>query len=148
MEAFYEAAAVALGADLNTVRSITNETLAGSALVAPAAAFGDHEEYPGFAMKTAVLLQALASNHPLPDGNKRTSLLCAMLFAALNGYQWIPPAGDDTDGSETAEVVEGAATRSVPLGALSAWIEDRLVPVPPADSRGPIAPVAARDLPS
>ena len=73
MDDFYEAAAEALGADLVTIRSISNDTLAGSALAAPSAGFGDHEEYPEFATKTAVLLQALASNHPLPDGNKRTS---------------------------------------------------------------------------
>lgn len=132
IEDFHQAAAEALEADLHTVRAITNETLAGSALAAPSAGFGGYEQYPDFATKAAVLLQAIASNHPLPDGNKRTSLLCAILFAALNGFSWVPPLTDDPDGSETAEVVEGAATRSVPLGALSAWVEDRLVPVPPA----------------
>ena len=124
---FYEAAAEALGADLVTVRSITNQTLGGSALAAPSAGFGDHEEYPEFATKTAVLLQALASNHPLPDGNKRTSLLCAILFAARNGYRWLEPVAFDPDGTETAEIVEGASMRSIPLKTLSAWIADRLV---------------------
>jgi len=37
MEDFYQAAAEALGADLATARSFTNETLAGSALAAPSA---------------------------------------------------------------------------------------------------------------
>lgn len=135
MEDFHLAAAEALGADLDTVRSITNETLAGSAIAAPAAGFGDFEQYPDFATKTAVLLQAVASNHALPDGNKRTALLCAILFAALNGYEWVPPFADDPDGTETAEVVEAASTRSVPLGALSAWIDFRLdeVPLPPPE---------------
>jgi len=128
IEDFHQAAAEALGAELRTVRSFTNETLAGSALAAPSAGFGDYEQYPEFATKTAVLLQAIASNHALPDGNKRTALLCAILFAGINGYQWIPPSSDDPDGEETAEVVEGAATRSIPLGALSAWVEDRPVP--------------------
>jgi len=127
MDDFYEAAAEASGADLVTIRSISNDTLAGSALAAPSAGFGDHEEYPEFATKTAVLLQALASNHPLPDGNKRTSLLCAILFAARNGYGWMEPMADDPDGTETAEVVEAASMRSIPLGTLSAWVADRLV---------------------
>jgi death-on-curing protein len=130
IEDFHQAAAEALGAELSTVRSFTDETLAGSALAAPSAGFGDYERYPEFATKVAVLLQAVASNHPLADGNKRTALLCAILFASINGYQWEAPPSDDPDGTETAEVVEGAATRSVPIGALSAWIEDRLVPVP------------------
>ena len=133
MEDFHDAAAEALGADLDTIRSITSATLAGSAIAAPRAGFGDFEQYPDFATKTAVLLQAVASNHALPDGNKRTALLCAILFATLNGYRWIPPFADDPDGTETAEVVEAASTRSIPLGALSAWIEFRLdeVPLPP-----------------
>lgn len=129
---FHRAAAEALGLDLTTVRSFTNETLAGSALAAPRAGFGDFEQYPDFATKTAVLLQAVASNHALPDGNKRTALLCSILFAALNGLQWIPPQADDPDGTETAEVVEAASTRSIPLGALAAWMGERLVAVPPA----------------
>jgi death on curing protein len=131
MEDFYQAAAEALGADLETVRSITNETLAGSAIAAPRAGFGDFELYPDLSTKTAVLLQSVASNHPLPDGNKRTALLCAIIFAALNGYRWVPPYADDPDGTETAEVVEAASTRSVPLGALSAWIQFRLDELPP-----------------
>ena len=129
---FHRAAAEALGLDLTTVRSFTNETLAGSALAAPRAGFGDFEQYPDFATKMAVLLQAVASNHALPDGNKRTALLCSILFAALNGLQWIPPQADDPDGTETAEVVEAASTRSIPLGALAAWMGKRLVAVPPA----------------
>jgi hypothetical protein len=84
------------------------------------------DKYPEFARKVAVLLQALASNHPLPDGNKRTSLLWAILFAARNGYGWMEPVADDPDGTETAEVVEAASMRSIPLGTLSAWVADRL----------------------
>ncbi len=126
LEDFYRAAAEALGTDLATVRAVTNDSLAGSALAAPSAGFGNFEKYPEFAMKTAVLLQAVASNHALPDGNKRTALLCAFLFAALNGYRWVPPEGDDPDGTETAEMVEATSRRTVPLEDLASWIEDRL----------------------
>jgi death-on-curing protein len=138
MDDFYDAAAEALGTDLATVRSITNETLAGSAIAAPSAGFGAFEQYPDFATKTAVLLQAVASNHPLPDGNKRTALLCAIVFATVNGYRWVPPSADDPDGTETAEVVEAVSTCSIPLGALSAWVELRLssVQTPPSTAAG------------
>lgn len=131
LDDFYEAASSALGIDLATARGATNDTLAGSALAAPAAAFGEHEQYPEFPTKAAVLLRAVASNHALPDGNKRTALLCAILFANLNGYDWVEPEADDPVGEETAEVVEAASTRSVPIAALAAWVEDRLEPVPP-----------------
>ena len=57
LEDFYRAAAEALGAELATVRAVTNDTMAGSALAAPSAGFGDFEKYPEFATKTAVLLR-------------------------------------------------------------------------------------------
>jgi hypothetical protein len=53
LDDFHQAAAEALGSDLTTVRAISNETLAGSALAAPSASFGDFEQYPDFATKTA-----------------------------------------------------------------------------------------------
>ncbi len=126
---FHRAAMEALGVDIETARRITNETLAGSALAAPAAGFGDFEKYPDFAMKVAVLLQAITSNHALPDGNKRTALLCAILFAAINGFRWEPPSGDEPDGAETAEIVEAVAARSILLEEVRAWVSERLIPV-------------------
>ena len=87
---FYQAAAEALGIDLATVRAMTNDTLAGSALAAPAAGFGDHEQYPKFPVKTAVLLQAVASNHALPDGNKKNSSVVCRPFRQS---QWVPLGG-------------------------------------------------------
>jgi len=133
--------------DPATVRNVVNVPLAESALGAPAAAFGDHDEYPTFPMKVAILLQRIASNHALPDGNKRAALLCAILFSNLNGLAWDPPFGDDPDGTETAEVVQAAAAGVLPFGALTAWVEDRLafLAAPPeaAVEAGPAPPYAA-----
>jgi death-on-curing protein len=133
LDDFVRAASVALQMDPATVRNVVNVPLAESALGAPAAGFGDHEEYPTFPMKVAILLQRIVSNHALPDGNKRAALLCAILFSNLNGLAWDPPTGDDPDGTETAEVVEAAAAGVLPFGALTAWVEDRLaiLPAPP-----------------
>jgi len=140
-EDFVLAAAESLAMSDETIRRVANETLAGSALAAPSAGYGDYQKYPRFATKAAVLLQAIASNHALPDGNKRTALLCAVLFANLNGFRWDPPEEDAPDGVETAEVVEAAATRAIPLGALAAWVELRLNPVPaPLPERLPDRP--------
>lgn len=129
LEDFYRAGAEALGMDLVTVRAITNATLADSALAAPAAGFGDYEKYPDLATKAAVLLQAITQNHALPDGNKRTALLCTIVFAGVNGCRWVPPPGDDPDGAESAEKVEAAAAGSIGLEELATWISDRLVPI-------------------
>lgn len=129
-EDYLQAAAQALRMNQDTVSRIADRPLAESALAAPAAGFGEHQEYPDLAVKVAVLLQRVASNHALPDGNKRTALLCAILFANLNGLDWEPPKADDPDGAETAEVVEAAAGGNVPLAALAAWVGDRLWQVP------------------
>jgi hypothetical protein len=55
----------------------------------------------------------------------------AIQFAHLNGYDWEPPQADDPDGAETYEVVIGAAQSIIPVPALAAWVEDRLVSAPP-----------------
>ncbi|MEA5361966.1 Fic family protein [Amycolatopsis sp., V23-08] len=123
---FVSAAAVALNVPEGTAALMVNVGLAESALAAPAAGFGDYEQYPRFADKVAILLQRVASNHSLPDGNKRTALLCAIAFAALNGWDWVPPEGDLDDGKETDEVVRAAAAGTVPFPALSAWVTLRL----------------------
>ena len=75
-----------------------------------------------------MLLQAITNNHALPDGNKRTALLCTIVFAGLNGYRWVPPPGDEPDGTETAEMVEATAAGSITLEELASWIADRLAP--------------------
>ncbi|WP_410604387.1 Fic family protein [Amycolatopsis sp. lyj-90] len=123
---FVVAASVALKMPEPTVRAVVDVGLAESALAAPAAGFGDHEQYERFPDKVAILLQRIASNHPLPDGNKRTALLCAIGFSALNGWDWVPPAADEDDGKETDDVVRAAAAGNVPLPALSAWVQLRL----------------------
>ena len=138
------AAAEATGLSTATVRAVADHNLAESALAAPATGFSGFDRYPEVDEKVAILLQRLAGNHALPDGNKRTALLCSILFANLNGYHWVPPLNDEDDGRETAEVVEAAAAGTIPLGALRAWIGERLLPFdsrPPAGvpvDRGPL----------
>ena len=59
--------------------------LADSALATPHAGFGDYEAYPSLIEKAAVLVERLARNHPLPDGNKRAAFLSLDRFLAANG---------------------------------------------------------------
>ncbi|WP_083840947.1 type II toxin-antitoxin system death-on-curing family toxin [Saccharomonospora marina] len=123
------AASEALEVSEAKIRRVVNRGLAESALMAPASGFGDYEKYPSFAEKAAVLLQRIASNHALPDGNKRTALLCTIAFANLNSRSWLPPSGDKNEGEETAEIVEAAAGGCLPLAALTAWVQLRLHPL-------------------
>lgn len=48
--------------------------------------FGD-DAYPTTHEKAAALLQSLATNHALADGNKRTAWAADRLFYGLNGYR-------------------------------------------------------------
>ena len=47
----------------------------------------------------------LTKNHALPDGNKRTALATTIAFCDVNGFDWLPPAGDDQDGEETYQLM-------------------------------------------
>lgn len=46
--------------------------------------FGD-DAYPSLDEKAAALLQSLATNHALVDGNKRLAFACTSTFLTLNG---------------------------------------------------------------
>lgn len=54
-----------------------------------ASAFGA-DAYPSLKEKAAVLLHAIARNHPFADGNKRTATVAALFLLAINGEtaQW------------------------------------------------------------
>jgi death on curing protein len=61
-----------------------------SAAHRPTAAMYGQEAYPDLFEKAAALLQSLAINHPLLDGNKRTAWLSCATFLAINGHQLRP----------------------------------------------------------
>lgn len=67
-----------------------------SAAHRPSAAMFGEEAYPDVVDKAAALLQSLAINHPLFDGNKRTAWLSCVTFLAMNGVDLRP----DIDAAE------------------------------------------------
>jgi death-on-curing protein len=61
-------------------------------------------------------MYGLARNHPFIDGNKRTALVLAELFLALNGYDL---AASDAESAETTiEVAAGTIAEN----DLAAWL--------------------------
>jgi death on curing protein len=58
--------------------------LIDSAVARPQAVFADVEAYPSLHLKAAALLESLAGNHALVDGNKRTALASLLFFYDLN----------------------------------------------------------------
>lgn len=79
-----------------------------SAVARPqATVFGD-DAYPTIHEKAAALLQSLATNHALIDGNKRTAFVATALFYELNGHH-IPGASED----DLFDLVIAVATREL-----------------------------------
>ncbi len=65
-----------------------------SAVARPQATVFGEDAYPTIHEKAAALLQSLAANHPLPDGNKRTAFVAMALFYGLNGHH-LPGSAED-----------------------------------------------------
>lgn len=119
-EDFVDAASFILGVEPEAVRRLPRLALAESALHAPFASFGGVDAYPTLIEQAAVLLEHLAANHPLPDGNKRVAFLLMARFLDANGIAWGPP-DSDMDAGIVERVAAGDATHEEVL----AWIERR-----------------------
>ena len=79
-----------------------------SATARPQATVFGEDAYPTIHEKAAALLQSLATNHALVDGNKRTAFVATALFYALNGLH-VTGAAED----ELFDLVIAVATRSL-----------------------------------
>lgn len=58
--------------------------------------FGD-DAYPDLLTKAAALLQSLAGNHPLVDGNKRLGWLATFVFLDINGHRVVAAQDEVVD---------------------------------------------------
>jgi death-on-curing protein len=65
-----------------------------SALARPRASVFGRDAYPDLHLKAAALLQSLARNDALVDGNKQLAWTACRTFLAING-QWISAPEDD-----------------------------------------------------
>ncbi|MCF8539676.1 MAG: type II toxin-antitoxin system death-on-curing family toxin [Candidatus Nanopelagicales bacterium] len=84
-----------------------------------ASAFGE-EIYPTLHHKIASLIHGINRNHPMVDGNKRLSWMCAVAFARINYF--------DLRGSqdEIYDMVIGVAEGNTDVPELSGWVESHL----------------------
>ncbi len=112
-----------LGLNPEQVAELPNIGLADSALAVPRAAFGDHEAFPTLIEKAAVLVERLARNHPLPDGNKRCAFLALVRFLAANGRPIL-----DTDPDTDVPMMGRIAAGDVSQDEIATWIERRSFP--------------------
>jgi death on curing protein len=58
-----------------------------AAAVRPAASAFGEDAYSDIFEKAAALMQSLARNHALVDGNKRLALAAVLAFLGMNGYR-------------------------------------------------------------
>ena len=110
-----------LETDPERIEWLPGLTLAESAVEAPFAAFGGQEAYSGLLEQAAVLMERLARNHPLPDGNKRVALALTILFLERNGETWGAPEHDRDVG-----MVERIAAGHADPDEIRLWIAARI----------------------
>ncbi|MGI5369658.1 type II toxin-antitoxin system death-on-curing family toxin [Streptomyces sp. A244] len=89
--------------------------LLASAVHRPRARMFGTAAYDDLYEQAAALLHALAANHPLVDGNKRTAWLATATFLALNG---VDLAGADQDTAYTL-VVDVASGTEAEVGRIA-----------------------------
>lgn len=120
VEDFVAAAAVILEVEESAIRRLPGLALAESALAAPFAGLDEQDAYPSLTAKAAILIERLARNHPLPDGNKRVALALAIVFLERNGRRWGPPSHD-----RDVAMVEQIAAGITSTDDAGRWIEER-----------------------
>lgn len=74
-----------------------------SAISMPETTFDGQYLHPTVIEMAAAYLFHIARNHPFVDGNKRTALMCAIVFLGLNGWSLL------SDPDELFELVDGIA---------------------------------------
>ena len=105
------------------VPGIRDIELLKSALGMPAATYGGQFLHTDIHEMAAAYLFHLVKNHPFIDGNKRTSLVCALHFLFLNGMTI------EAEPDELADVVLEVAGGKRDKLALAEWIGGHLSPV-------------------
>ncbi|PRX70289.1 death-on-curing protein [Nonomuraea fuscirosea] len=95
-------------AELGDVLVVRDLGLLDSAVHRPASSMFGQEAYPDLITKAAALLQSLAVNHPLIDGNKRLSWLVTDVFLRYNGVE--PDTDDDSAYDLVIAVASGKMT--------------------------------------
>ncbi|MFG2984755.1 type II toxin-antitoxin system death-on-curing family toxin [Streptomyces sp. NPDC048258] len=98
-------AELAMGGQQVAVRDLG---LLSSAVHRPQSQMFGVEAYTDLFEKAGALLQSLAVNHPLVDGNKRMAWMCTVVFLDFNGTEMV-----DVDQDESYKLVIEVATGSL-----------------------------------
>ncbi|MGV9798888.1 type II toxin-antitoxin system death-on-curing family toxin [Mycobacterium sp. NPDC003449] len=100
--------------------SVRDYGLLESALARPSASVFGADAYPDLHLKAAALMQSLARNHALVDGNKRLAWAACLTFLAINGQRINAP--EDDRFFFVIRVATGAESEVAPIAEeLRAW---------------------------
>lgn len=87
-----------------------------AALARPKTTVFGEDAYQSLELKAASMVHSIIKNHPMVDGNKRTSWFALQAFLALNGFS----VAATTD--ESFEFVLAVATDELSIEQMAAWI--------------------------
>lgn len=91
-----------------------------SALVRPQTSLFGEDAYPTLELKAAVMVESIILNHPMVDGNKRSSWLALNLFVEMNDFEII--ATQD----EVFDYVLDVANKRIDSEQSAEWIKNHL----------------------
>jgi death-on-curing protein len=97
--------------------------LLASALERPLTTVFGEEAYPSFEEKAAVLVQSIATFHPMLDGNKRSAWIALNVFVEHNGYTL------DVATEDALAFMLGVATTTLETSDIVDWLRFRLKPL-------------------
>lgn len=83
----------------------------------PQTRFGGKDLYVGVFEKGAVLLEATINYHVFFDGNKRTGLIAAGRFLAVNGYKLA------STNKELEHLALAVSTKEMKVKKIAAWLK-------------------------
>lgn len=101
------------------VPGIRDIELLKSALGMPAATYGGQFLHTDIHEMAAAYLFHLVKNHPFLDGNKRVGAVAALVFLALNGYDFNAPEDDFAD--MVLAVARGEMSKAEVAGFIHRW---------------------------
>ncbi len=93
--------------------------LAGALARPQASAFGE-DAYPDLSNKIAALIDGINRSHPMLDGNKRLSWICAVAMAEVNNMDLA--ATQD----EIVTTIMGVAAGQLSLDELGIWVAEHI----------------------
>lgn len=106
------AGSIAFGGELK----VRDYGLLDAAVARPQTTVFSVDAYPEIWDKAAALLQSLARNHALVDGNKRTAWAAAWTFLHINGFE----LAADFDVDRAEDLMNEVATRDCDVSEIAA----------------------------